>query len=159
MAAKNQRVVDIAFLNSGADVDSIEYNPASGGQKSLLVGPRYLPIPINGGWTTTASAGLILPYLGAILAVYNNAGAVGSVTVSPAATTSQAPGAVDANGNVGIACAPNSYTLISMGINQHIISSAATLLVYIIEDPTKFAQQTPPLMQQNVPGYFPPVNS
>jgi hypothetical protein len=159
MSAKNQRVIDIAFINSGNDAQSIEYNPASGGQKSLIVGPKLLPIPISGGWTTNAAAGLILPKLGANIAVYNNAGAAGSITISPAVTTSQAIGAVDASGNVGIACPPNAWTYLSMGFDQYVITSAATLIVYIIEDPTKFIQQTPPLIPQNVPGFVPPISS
>lgn len=159
MAAKKQRVIDIAFINSGNDVDSIEYNPASGGCKSLRVGPKLIPIPVSGGWTTDASSGLILPALGLTLYIYNNSGSVGSVTVSPATTTAQAVGAVDVSGNVGIACPPNAYSHVSMGYNQYIITSASTLIVYIVEDPTRFIQQTPPLIQQNVPGYVPPVNS
>ena len=75
------------------------------------------------------------------------------------AVAAQAIGAVDANGNVGVACAPNAYTLISMGINQWVIASAATLFVYIVEDPTHFTQQTPQLVPQNVPGFVPPVSS
>lgn len=159
MAIKYQRVVDNAFLNSGLDVDAIEYNPASGGQKSLIVGPRLLPIPISGGWTTNASAGLVLPSLGLSLAIYNNSGTAGSVTISPALTTSQAIGAVDANGNVGIACPPNAWTYLSNSTSQYIISSTSTIIVYIMEDPTRIIQQTPALVQQNVPGYVPPVNS
>lgn len=164
MAAKNQRVVDIAFLNSGQDIVSIEYNPASGGQKSLIVGPRLIPISIVAGGvpsrTTNVTTATAIPYLGANLAIYNNSGTAGSVTVGQNSTvTSQAIGASDTNGNVGVACAPNAYTYLSMGNNQWIIGSAATLIVYVIEDPTKFIQQTPPLVPQNVPGFVPPVNS
>ena len=159
MAAKIQRVIDNAFLNSGLDIDSIEYNPASGGQKSLIVGPRLLPIPISTGFTTNASAGLALPNLGINLAIYNNSGTAGSATISSAVAASLAIGATDASGNVGVACAPNAWTYLSNGANRYLITSAATLIVYIIEDPTKIIQQTPPLVQQNVPGYVPPVNS
>lgn len=161
MSAKNQRVIDIAWVNSGNDADSIEYNPASGACKSLKIGPRLLPIS-NGAasWTTNATTALALPWPGATLYIYNNAATAGSVTVGQsAAVTSQAIGAVDANGNVGVACPPYSYTYLSMGNNQWIISSAATLIVYMVEDPTKFIQQTGPLMQQNVPGFVPPVSS
>lgn len=160
MAAKNTRVVDIAFQMSGQDVQSIEYNPASGGQKSLIVGPRLLPIRIAGGYTTNVTTATAIPYRGANLAIYNSSGTAGSVTVGQDATvTSQAIGVSDANGNVGVAIAPNAYTYLSMGNNQWIIGSAATLFVYVVEDPTMFIQQTPPLVQQNIPGFVPPVNS
>jgi hypothetical protein len=140
------------------DIVSIEYNPASGAQKSLIVGPRYLPIQISGGYTTNASAGLILPQLGAILAIYNTAGTAGSVTIGGPATTSLAIGATDANGNVGVACAPNAYTYISAGNNQYIFTSASTLLVYVMEDPTRIIQETGAFINQNVPGFAPKVS-
>ena len=160
MAAKNTRVGDLAFQISGMDAVSLEYNPASGGQKSLIVGPRLIPIQISSGYTTNVTAATAIPYLGACLAIYNNSGTAGAVTVGQSsAVTSQAIGVSDANGNVGVACAPNSYTYVSMGNNQWIIGSAATLIVYVIEDPTRFNQQTPPLIPQNVPGFVPPVNS
>lgn len=162
--AKLQRVVDNAFLNSGTDIESIEYNPASGAQKSLIVGPRLLPIPVVAAGvastTTNAAAGLILPILGASLAIYNNSGTAGSVTISPASALSLAIGVTDAAGNVGVACPPNSYTYLAAGNNQYIITSAATLIVYIIQDPTRIIQESGPYAQQ-VPLPYPelPVNS
>lgn len=151
MAAKTQRNIDNKFLNSGNDAQSIEYNPASGGQKALLVGPRLLPIP-NGAaaWKTNITVATALPLPGATLWIYNNAGAAGSVTVGHDATvTALAIGAVDASGHVGVACPPNQYTQVSMGFNQWIIGNAATLICYIVEDPTFFTQQTPQLVPQN----------
>lgn len=162
MAANNQRRNDVQFQISGADAQSIEYNPASGGQKSLIVGPRLLPIPVVSGgvpsWTTNVSTATALPYFGLTLYIYNNSGTAGSVTVGQSsAVTAQAIGAVDANGNVGVACPPNSYTELSMGYNRWIVASAATLIVYIVEDPTTFIQQTGPLIPQN-PAGSQPVN-
>jgi hypothetical protein len=160
MAAKNQRNVDIQWLNSGTDTSSIEYNPAAGAQKTLSVGPRLIPINIGlNSWTTNATTARYLQP-GTTLYVYNNAATAGTVNVGTSnAITSLALGVVDANGNVGIACAPNAYTPISMGLNQWIIASAATLFVYLVEDPTHFIQQTPQLVPQNVPGFVPPVSS
>jgi hypothetical protein len=152
------RIPNNTTLIGGDDAKALEYNPASGGQKSLIVGPKYIPIPIASGWTTNAAAGLVLPSLGLCLAIYNNSGTAGSITSSPAVTTSQAIGAVDGSGNVGVACPPNAWTYLSMGLNQYIITSAATLIVYIIEDPTMIQPQSP-YAQQNVPGFVPPVNS
>jgi hypothetical protein len=148
--AKNQRVVDMAFLNSGPDIESIEYNPASGAQKALLVGPRLLPIPLSGTtWTTDASTRRALPILGANIAVYNNAGAVASIVIGGSTITTLAPGATDASGNVGVALPPNAWTYLSMSNNQYVITSAATALVYIVEDPTRIIQETGPYAQQN----------
>ena len=87
------------------------------------------------------------------------AGTVGSITAGTGTLTALAVGATDANGNVGVACPPNAWSYLSMGYNRQIITSAATLLVYIIEDPTKFIQETGPFINQNVPGFVPPVNS
>jgi hypothetical protein len=162
--AKNNRTIDTRFLQDPNGIKAVEYNPASGGQKSLIVGPKFLPIPIvtagTPGWKTNITAATAMPYRGAILAIYNNAATAGSVTIGQDATvTSQAIGASDANGNVGIACAPNSYTYVSMGYDQWIVGSAATLFCYIMEHPTKIAQETGPFIQQNVPGFNPPINS
>lgn len=154
---KNNRSIDIASLQDPYGIKSAEYNPSSGGQKSLIVGPKFLPIPIvtagSATWKTNITAATAMPYRGAILAIYNNAGTAGSVTIGQDATvTSQAIGATDANGNVGIACPPNSYTYVSMGYDQWIIGSAATLICYIMEDPTKITQETGTFVQQNVPN-------
>jgi len=149
--AKNYRAIDNASLQDPLQIKAVEYNPASGGQKSLTVGPRLLPIQIAGGYTTNVTTATAIPFLGANLAIYNNSGTVGTVTVGQsAAVTSQAIGVSDANGNVGVACAPNSYTYLSMGNNQWIIGSAATLFVYVIEDPTRIVQESGPYAQQNV---------
>ncbi len=77
------------------------------------------------------------------LAVYNNAGAVGSITIgNTPSLASQAVGTSNTSGNVGCACPPNAWTYLSMGNNQWVISSAATLIVYIIEDSTWISAQS-----------------
>jgi hypothetical protein len=118
------------------------YNEQSGAQKNLAVGPSLKPLKLSATtWTTDASTLRKIPK-GVQLAVYNNAGAVGSITLSKAnARTSLAPGAVDNTagdtfGDVGIPCAPNAWTYISGLDNISVIASAATLLVFIIEDDT-----------------------
>lgn len=160
--AKINRVIDLPNVEDPLQIKAIEYNPSSGGQKSVTVGPHLIPIQISGGWTTDASTLKVLPQLGMNLAIYNNAGTVGSVTIgATSALTSQAVGAVDANGNAGVACMPNAWTYLSAGFNQYIITSAATLIVYIIEDSTRLAlqQQNGPYAQQNVfPGAALAVN-
>ncbi|HEY5236164.1 MAG TPA: hypothetical protein VIJ14_08305 [Rhabdochlamydiaceae bacterium] len=162
--AKINRVIDLAFLQDPNQIEAVQYNPASGAKKTLTVGPRLLPIPVvtagTPGWTTSANtAPVAIPYLGANLAIYNNAGTAGSVTTGGINMTSQAIGAVDAYGDVGIACPPNTWTYVSMGNNQYVATSAATLIVYIIEDPTWIAQETPTRVAQFVPGYDQQINS
>lgn len=150
MSNKINRVIDNAFLQDPYGIAAVEYNPASGGEKSLIVGPRLIPIQVASGYTTNVSSVTALPYLGALLAIYNNSGTAGSVTTGKNNTiTALAIGVTDSNGNVGVACPPNTYTYLSMGNNQWIISTASTLIVYIIEDPTKIAQETGPYAQQN----------
>ncbi len=158
---KNARVCDQKYQISGDDAKSLEYNPASGAQKSLPIGPRLLPIPTGmGTWTTTPNgAATPLPNLGLNIAVYNNSGTVGSIVIGGKTIVTLAPGVIDSSGNVGVPCPPNAWTYLSMSYNQYVITSAATLLVFIIEDPTWLNQQTGPLVPQNVPGFVPPVNS
>ena len=147
--AKINRVIDNAFVQDPDQIKVVEYNPASGGQKSLIVGPRLLPIPIASGYTTDASGKVALPFIGANIAIYNNANAVGSVTIGGSAITALAVGATDAAGNVGVACPPNAWTYLSMCNNQWVFTSANTLLVYMIEDPTRIAQESGLYAQQN----------
>lgn len=118
------------------------FNEQAGAQKNVSVGPSLKPLKLTATtWTTDASTVRKITK-GVQLAVYNNAGAVGSVTLSKSGTrTSLAPGAVDNTvgdtfGDVGIPCAPNSWTYISGHDNIAVITSAATLLVFIIEDDT-----------------------
>lgn len=146
--AKNNRVIDNQFLQDPDQIKAVEYNPASGAQKSLAVGPRLIPIQIASGYTTDASSKVALPYLGANLAIYNS-GALGAITIGNSSITALAPGAADPNGNVGVACPPNTWTYVSAGNNQFVFTTAATLFVYIIEDPTRIAQETGPYAQQN----------
>lgn len=114
------------------------YNEHAGAEKNISVGHHLRPL--NAGVpataTTNAAAGVaVLP--GIQLAVYNNAGAVGSITVRSATGTSLAPGAVDATtGEVGIPCQPNAWTYVSVWDKSFVITSASTLLVFQIADGT-----------------------
>lgn len=155
--AKINRAIDTATLQDPHQIDSVEYNWQSGGKKSLKVGPHLLPIPIvtagAQAYTTDVSGSAVaLPYIGANLAIYNNAGSAASITIGGVGVTSQAIGASDANGNVGVALPPNAWTYLSMGNNQYLRSSAATVIVYMIEDSTRLIQETGPYAQQFVPG-------
>lgn len=131
------KVVDPSAISNN------EYNDASGAQKQVDVGPKLTGIPTGAGPTTNATTVRALPQIGRSVAVYNNAGAVGAITFGKDATvTAQAPGAIDANGNPGIPCPPNAWTHLSAGDCQFVIASAATLLVFVIEDDTSLVKQT-----------------
>lgn len=127
-------------------IENLEYNNAAGSKKVSEVGRHLLPIPylLVGvlSYTTDATTRRILPSLGRCLAVYNNAGAIGSVTLGEDNTVSSlAAGVTDANGHVGIPCAANSWTYIACNEQQWVISSAATLLVFIVDDDSSVKQE------------------
>lgn len=122
-------------------IAAMEFSKSAGSKKVSEVGRHLLPIPyVSVGvivYTTDASTARALPNAGLCLAVYNNAGAVGSVTLGKDSSVAVlAPGVTDAVGNVGIPCAPNSWTYIACDNQNWVKSSAATLLVFIIDDET-----------------------
>lgn len=121
-------------------VDLLSYNEKSGAKKSLNVGPALIPLGDGaGGYTTNATARKVLPNAGSQLAIYNNAGTVASVTVGDNTVLSQASGAVQVSGSnvfVGVPLPANSWTYLSSAQWQYVIASAATVLVFLIDDPT-----------------------
>jgi hypothetical protein len=142
--AKNQRNIPGPITRDQATIDNLTYSESAGARKSAEVGRHLLPLPDGAaGFTTNATTALILPSAGKNLAVYNNAGAVGSITLGEDNTvTSQAPGAVQAGTqHVGIACPPNAWTYIATGNQNWVIASAATLLVYLIDDDSMIRQE------------------
>lgn len=117
-------------------VGSITFSPYSGAERNAEVGSFLIPIPTSSTtWTTKPTAATGLPKQGCSLAIFNNSAIVGSVTLgSDGTVTSQAPGSVDVNGNAGIPCTPNAWTFIACWNKQWVISSASTILCYIIAD-------------------------
>lgn len=135
---QNKRNQPGSQVYDGGSIHTMEFNPAAGAQKVLEVGRSLLPLGDGaGGYTTNATTIKILPSAGKNLAVYNNTTTVASVTVSTSASqASLAVGVTDANGNVGIPCAPNAWTYIACNQKNFVIASAATLLVFLIDDET-----------------------
>ena len=137
MSYKSQRRITPDRTIDVSSLDSLAYNSAAGSFKNVPVGPHLKPFTVDGTtFTTNATTSVNLAQPGLMLAVYNNSGSVGSVTVSPLAALSLAPGVTDVLGNVGVACPPNAWTYISMADSIFVIASASTLLVYIIDDDT-----------------------
>jgi len=134
MARSKRQITPDAIVDSHS-IESQGYNLSSGAFKNVNIGPKLKPLQSDATtYTTNATTAIDLGQPGKQLAVYNNAGAIGSVTTSSSVIANLAAGATDASGHVGIACPPNSWTYISMGDDVYVISSAATLLVYMIED-------------------------
>jgi hypothetical protein len=136
------RTIPGNHVQDPSTVATLEYSKSAGAQKVSEVGRHLIPIPyISGGvtaYTTDATTAKRLPNAGLCLAVYNNAAAVGSITLGAtnSAPTVLASGVTDASGNVGIPCAPNSWTYIACDNNVWVIASAATLLTFIVDDET-----------------------
>lgn len=127
------RLINPAFIND----PQMAYNEPAGAKKTITVGPVLLPLSNQNTFTTNCTAPIALPQIGRSIAVYNNSTAVGSITLGKDSTvTSLSPGAINANGQAGIPCPPNAWTYISLGFQQFVIASAATLLVYLIDDGT-----------------------
>ena len=119
-------------------IGNIEYNEPTGAIKITDFGKHLLPFLQSGTYTTNLSAAAVqLPFIGAVLAVYNNSDTLGSVTFGTDNTvTSLAPGVTDASGRVGFPCIPNGWTYISTATQNWAISSASTLLVFLVDDPS-----------------------
>jgi hypothetical protein len=152
----NNRVVPGANTMDPSSIANNQYNDAAGSQKVSEVGRHPLPFPyISGGavaYTTNLTTALPLPKKGMGLAVYNNSGAVHAITLGESATSpaaALAAGVTDADGHVGIPCAPNSWTYIATGLKNWVISDSALLLVFLISDNSLIVNQTP----AQTPGY------
>ena len=145
--AKNNRNLQGQHIQDPSTLANLEYNDAAGSKKVSEVGRHLVPLKfVSGGavaYTTDASTARRLDSPGKCLAVYNNSGSVGSVTLGnvQSAPSSLAAGVTDSNGNVGIACKPNDWTYIACADNYWVISSASTLLVYAIDDNTAIKQE------------------
>lgn len=118
-----QRTLNNVSQDLGS-VELVQHNEASGAKKSVSVGPCF----INNTGLALNTAQNVNP--GQSLYIYNNAGAVGWVSLG--INTAVAPtGFANA-----IPCKPNDWTVISSGLNNTILGSAATLGLYILDDAT-----------------------
>jgi hypothetical protein len=141
--AKNQRTLGGAGVQDPSIIANLEYNPMAGSVKTSEVGRRLIPIRLaNGTFTTDASTLRTMPVLGVNLAIYNNSGTIATVTLGKtSAVASLAAGVTDAAGDVGVPLMPNSWTYLACGMNQFVITSASTALVFIIEDLSYIVQE------------------
>lgn len=128
-------------------VDLLQYNEKAGARKSVTVGAAFLPLGDGaGGYTTNATtAPRVLPSAGCQIAVYNNSTTAYAVTVGDNTMTAQAIGAVQVSGSnvfVGVPCEPNSWTYISSAQWNYVATNNASLIVFLVDDPT-FIQAQP----------------
>lgn len=144
---KNIRNLPSDKVQDPSSISNLTYSNTAGANKNTEVGRHLLPIPVvTAGvlsYKTNVTVATVLPCKGRNLAVYNNAGAVGSITLGEDATiTALAAGVADATGHVGIACPPNDWTYIACGEQNWVIGTAATLLCYLIDDDTSVKQES-----------------
>jgi hypothetical protein len=141
--AKNIRQLNGYSVQDPSIIANLEYNPMAGAQKVSEVGRRLIPfLQAAGTYTTNVSTVTTLPVLGVNLAIYNNSGSLASITLGKtSAVASLAPGVTDSSGDVGVPLTPNSWTYLACGMNQYVISSASTVLVFIIEDTSYIRQE------------------
>ena len=112
------------------------YNDYAGAQKNVEVGAVLQPIRTGSGWSTDASTTKELPS-GTQLAIYNNSGTLGAVAFGDLSSVAVgAAGSVDGSGSPSIPCKPNEWTHICCGTRTFVKTSAATLLVFVVQDDT-----------------------
>jgi hypothetical protein len=131
-------------IKDTGQLGNLTYNEASGAEKNMEVGRKLIPLDdgTGAGFTTNAATAKVLPSMGKNLAIYNNATSVGAVTLGDdASIAALAPGACDANGNVGIPCAPGDWTYIACGSKTFVRTTASTLLVFLIDDESYIQQE------------------
>lgn len=128
-------------INSNTDPQeaaSLSFDHHSGGQKNLMIGPKFLPISTGTGAFTTDATTAKQVEKGTALAIYNNSVTLYSITCGlTSSVAAAASGVVDAAGNASVACKPGDWTYVSVGLENWIITQNAALLVYIIADDTK----------------------
>jgi len=135
-------------LDQGA-TSNIGFNEAAGVHKVAQAGLKLKPLPLTATtFTTDASTIRLLSDKGLALAIYNNAAAVGSFRLSKKKTAaSLAPGVVDNTadegyGDVGVPVPANSWFYTNSYDAAAIITSAATMLVFLVEDESRIAAKT-----------------
>jgi len=125
-------------------VNNIEYNEASGAQKQLEVGPDLRPICSSGNTFITDLTTLTNVGRGRSLAIYNNSGTLGSVTLGKDSSTLLLAAGVVSGDNAGIPVMPNAWTYVAVYDRPWVVTSAATMLCYLINDTTYVTDQNNP---------------
>ena len=131
------RQVDGRAVEDVANIQNLTFNEAAGATKNLSVGPFLRPLNDGAGGFTTNATAVKSVRKGTSLAIYNNSGTLGSITFGDDNTVSVlASGATNAAGDVGHPCKQNDWSYFNSNEKGFLITSSASLLVFIIEDET-----------------------
>lgn len=114
---------------SGHDATDYSFNQYAGGLKQ--VGPILGYLQVLG-----AANSLLKVEAGSLIALYNNSASTAFAKVGDPTTLTAPTGGAD-----GICLRPNEYTIISVGPNNGLIASAATVFAYLIIDDLKYSSQ------------------
>lgn len=114
---------------SGHDATDYSFNQYAGGLK--VVGPIVGYLQVLGAANTLKRV-----ETGSVIALYNNSGTAAFVKIGDPATLTAPTGGAD-----GICLKPNDYTIISVGPNQGLIASAATVFAYLVVDDLNYSSQ------------------
>lgn len=123
--------------NDSGAVDNNTYNDQAGVRKVSDFGKALKPLLVGGSYVTAINAAAVKIQMGSAIAIYNNSGSVASITFgSDNTVASLAPGVTSVAGDVGIPLMPNSWTYLNNYNKEWAITSAASALVFLIEDDT-----------------------
>jgi hypothetical protein len=119
----------------------LSYNNQTGAQKNMEMGHHLVPIQTGTATYTTDASTLRAIPMGVTLAIYNpTAGALSATLSKNNAATLLAVGATNAEGDVGMALAPNSYTYVASFDKDRVITSGG-VYTYIVADDTIITDQ------------------
>jgi hypothetical protein len=130
--------------NGSGDIDNITYNEPAGAQKQLSVGPHLVPLNDGASGFTTDATTIRAMRRGTALAIFNtNATTVYAATIRGASTgTALASGVTDPiTGEVGVPCAPLSWTYLNSYDKQYVITNNVALQVFEIFDESYITNQ------------------
>jgi hypothetical protein len=131
-------------LDSGT-IANIGFNEAAGVHKVAQAGLKLKPLPLTGTTFTTDASTIRKIQPGSTLALFNNNTTVAAFRLSKKEDAAAlAAGAVDNTagdgfGDVGVPVAAGAWHYTNAVDCDNIITSAATLLVFLVEDESRVA--------------------
>lgn len=136
---KTKRVLGKSSNTDSASISATENNTLTGSKKVTEVGPAFQLPPGAASVTPRDASTAVTQYpLGANLMIYNNSASVAWIGMAPlSADVPAAPGPTNA-----IPLKPADWTRISLGLNHFVKTSAATALIYILDDQTNLNIET-----------------
>jgi len=135
--SKNVRTNQDQALDQGT-IANLGFNEAAGVHKVAQAGLKLKPFCLvpDTTYTTDFSTRRNVGQ-GVTLACYNSTAAALAITTGDITVTALAVGVANAAGKVGIPVPANSWFYLNTFTDTHAITSAAGLMVFIVEDDTK----------------------